>query len=183
VAYLVPQIPGGVYHVTQRGHRRSPLFRADVDRSDFLGLLGSAVLRYEWDVYAWCLMDNHVHVLLRTRHGNLSRGMGFLTALYARRFNERYGIRGTPFQGKYRAFLVEDEEYFGEILRYVVLNPVKAGLVEAPEEWPWSSHRATMGIVPAPRWFQAERVLGRFFGRREEYRLHVANRMPSRRLE
>lgn len=180
MAYRIPQLSGALYHVTQRGHRGTRLFRGDLDREKFLSLLGWAVLAHDWRVFAWCLMDNHVHLLLETRYPNLSRGMGTLTARYARRFNRRYHLRGTPYQGKYRAFVVEDPDHFLEALRYVVLNPVKAGLATSPEAWPWSSHAATMGLVPGPRWFQAERVIARFFGRREEYRLWVENGMPSR---
>jgi REP element-mobilizing transposase RayT len=184
MAFPVPQRAGALYHVTQRGHRGSCLFRKDADRCDFLSLLGCASQRYQWEVFAWCLMDNHVHLFLRTREPTLSRGMRFLTGLYAQRFNQRHGLRGTLYQGRYRAFLVEDEGvedegvedegHFLEVLRYVVLNPVHAGLVAAPEEWPWSSYRATAGLETAPRWLYGRAVLARLGGDVGEYRRFVA---------
>jgi putative transposase len=180
MSFQVMQVPGGLYHVTQRGHRGSRIFRTDVDRHDFLCLLGSAVVRYDWDLFAWCLMDNHCHILLRTNRANLSRGMAFCTGLFAQRFNLRHRLRGTPFQGKYRAFLVEDDDHFLEALRCIVLNPVKAHLVESPEMWRWSSYRITMGLAPSPRWFRAERILAKFSGSRDRYRLWVQGRLPER---
>jgi putative transposase len=174
VAFPIPQRAGALYHVTQRGHRGSRLFLTDADRGDFLDLLGCASLRYRWEVFAWCLMDNHVHLLFRTREPTLSRGMRFLTALYAQRFNLRHGLGGTPYQGRFRAFLVEDEGYFLEVLRYVVLNPVHAGLAATPEAWPWSSYRATAGLGPAPRWLYSRAVLARLGGDVHDYRRFVA---------
>ncbi len=183
MAFPIPQRAGALYHVTQRGHRGSLLFRTDADRSDFLALLGSTTQRYQWEVYAWCLMDNHLHLLLRTREPTLSRGMRFLTALYAQRFNERLRTRGTPYQGRFRAFLVEDEGYFLEVLRYVVLNPVHAGLVATPEAWPWSSYRATAGLGPPPRWLYSRAVLARFGGDVDGYRRFVAEGMREKPME
>lgn len=174
MAYSVPQLPGGLYHATQRGHRGAPLFRVEADRRDFLGLLGREVQRRRWDLYAYCQMGNHVHLFLRTPEADLSSGMARLTGAFATRFNDRHRCRGTPFQGRYHAFVVEDEVYFTNVARYVVLNPVKAGLVDTPGEWRWSSYRATAGLEAAPRWLNVTRVLAQFGGDPAAYREFVS---------
>ena len=171
--FQVPQVAGGLYHLTQRGVRREAIFLDDLDRRDLLLLLGAVALRHRWQCLAWCLMENHFHLCVRTPEPNLARGMQFLCGLYAQRFNRRHGRVGCLFQGRYGGFTVEDEVHALEALRYVVLNPVRAGIVATPEEWPWSSHRVVAGLVPAPRWLAVEEVLAPFDGSVEEYRRFV----------
>ena len=165
--------PGLHYHVTQRGHSGDPIFRDDADRLEFLALLGTAALRFGWEVRAYCLMDNHVHLFLGTSGPTLSAGMRWLTGNYAIRFNRRRHRVGSPYQGRYHAFTVESERHFYEVTRYVVLNPVRARIVSRPEDWPWSSHRAVLGLIPAPKWLAVERSLEDFEGLTDRYREYV----------
>lgn len=165
--------PGLHYHVTQRGHSRSRLFLDDVDREVYLSLLGAAALRHGWEIRAYCLMGNHVHLFLGTPGPNLSEGMRWLAGNYSIRFNRRHLRTGSPYEGRFHAFTVENERHFYEVSRYVVLNPVKAGLVARPEDWPWSSHAAVLGRVPVPRWLSVARCLEAFDGSRDLYREFV----------
>ncbi len=107
-------------------------------------------------------MSNHYHILVETVDGHLSRGMRQLNGLYTQRFNRCYGLVGHLFQGRYKAILVQKDAYLLELSRYVVLNPVRAGMVEQPEEWSWSSYRSTVGLVAAPDWLDTDWLLSRY---------------------
>ena len=123
-------------------------------------------------------MPNHFHLMVETPEPTRSAGMRHLMGSLAQRFNERYDGSGHVFQGRYRAETVEREGHFAEVPRYIVLNPVRAGLCEKPEEWRWSSYRATAGLVPAPDFLTTETVLGTFANdvlrAQALYRRHVA---------
>jgi REP element-mobilizing transposase RayT len=147
---LRPNFPGGLYHVTARGNDRRTIFEDDADRSLFLIVLASVVARYRVSCHAYCLMRNHYHVLLQTPDGNLSTAMRQLNGVYTQRFNRRHERCGHVFQGRYGAQLVDGQAYLHEVCRYIVLNPVRAGLVEHPRQWAWSSYRATAGEAAAP---------------------------------
>jgi REP element-mobilizing transposase RayT len=146
------EFAGALYHVTSRGNERRPIFRSDRDRRTFLTFLGQAAKRFQWSVTAYVLMTNHFHLVIQTSEPNLSRGMQWLNGTYAGWFNHRHQRAGHLFQGRFHAFLVEKEAYFAELLRYVVLNPVRAKMVGRPEEYEWSSYCATAGLVAAPEW-------------------------------
>jgi putative transposase len=159
-----PLIAGGIYHVFNRGVVRLPIFIDTLDRVGFLDGLGDVVERCSWRCLAYCLMGNHFHLLVETPSPDLDRGMQRLESLYARDFNHRYEREGHL------------------IARYVVQNPVRAGLCRAPGDWPWSSHRATLGHVRLPSFLAAERLLG-LFGGQSDYREFVdpaIRRRPSR---
>lgn len=160
------EYPGAVYHVTTRGNARQPIFTDDEDREIFLALLGAVVKRYNWLCHAYCLMGNHYHLLLETLDANLSLGMRQLNGMYTQRFNRRHDRTGHVFQGRFKAVLVEKEAYLLELCRYVVLNPVRAGVAESPADWPWSSYRATAGVEPAPEFLQVDWVRGLLGARR-----------------
>jgi REP element-mobilizing transposase RayT len=149
---------GGVVHVTTRGVRRTPIFVDDADRRMFTTFLAQAVQRYRWSCLAYCLMSNHFHLLFGLSAANLANGMHRLNATYARRFNERYGHTGHVFEARYSSSEIETEEHLLEAVRYVVLNPVRAGVCSDPGDWPWSSFRATAGLEPCPRFLAAARV-------------------------
>ena len=157
---------GAVYHVTSRGNERSTIFRNDRDRAKFLEVLGSVVSGARWILHAYCLMGNHYHLLLETPLGNLSRGMQRLNGRYTQRFNFRYRRSGHLLQGRYKAILVEKEAHLLELCRYVVLNPVRAGMVENVSQWPWSNYRATGGTSTAPAWLEVNWTLSQFSSRR-----------------
>ncbi len=172
------EFSGAVYHVTARGDRREDIFVDDHDRQRFLELLGREVDQQHWSLYAYCLMGNHYHLLLETPEANLSRGMRRLNGVYTQAFNRRHGLSGHVLQGRYKAILVERDAYLVELCRYVVLNPVRAGMVSESSRWPWSSYRGTAGLAPGPDWLAAEAVLALFGGdggvARDRYRDFVA---------
>jgi REP element-mobilizing transposase RayT len=153
---------GALYHVTSRGDRREDIYRDDEDRQQWLSVLSQVCERFNWVVYAWCQMTNHYHVVVETIDGNLSRGMRQLNGVYTQRFNRRHGEVGHLYQGRYKAILVQKESYLLELTRYVVLNPLRAGMGKKPEEWPWSSYPATIGITKAPQWLDTNWLLNQF---------------------
>jgi REP element-mobilizing transposase RayT len=159
------QFPGAVYHVTSRGNARAPIFQNDSDRRLFLHILGAVVERYRWVCHAFCLMTNHYHVLVETPEANLSRGMRQLNGLYTQQLNRVHERVGHILQGRFGAVLVERDAHLLELARYVVLNPVRAGLVDAAEAYPWSSLPATLGIAPTPNWLATGALLARFGSR------------------
>jgi REP element-mobilizing transposase RayT len=164
---------GALYHVTARGDRQEAIFLDDVDRRRFLDLLGKEVNQQRWVCFAYCLMDNHYHLLIETPEPNLVRGMRRLNGVYTQAFNWRRKKPGHVFQGRYKSILVDKENYLMELCRYIVLNPVRAQIVMAPEEWQWSSYGATVGRDKAPKWLAVEKVLSLFSGRRSNYRRFV----------
>lgn len=153
------EYPGALYHVTSRGNERRPIFHDDEDRNAFLRFLGEAATRFGWNVSAWVLMTNHFHLVIQTPNADLSRGMHWINGSYAGWFNRRHERWGHFFGGRFKAFVIEKESYFKEVIRYVVLNPVRAKIVARPEEYVWSSYRATAGLDSTPSWFDAEAAL------------------------
>jgi REP element-mobilizing transposase RayT len=154
----------GIVHVTSRGVRRAPIFVDDHDRRVFMAFLAQATYRRDWMCLAYCLMTNHFHLVLSLRDETLSRGMHRLNSVFARRFNARYGHVGHVFEARFSSVVVESEAHLLGVLRYVVNNPVRAGMCADPADWPWSSFRATAGIDRCPRFLAAQRVRA-LFGR------------------
>jgi len=150
----------------------------DEDRRAFLDILAEVVERYRFLCYAYCLMGNHYHLLIETLEANLSRGMRQLNGVYTQRFNRRHKRSGHLFQGRYKAILVEKDTYLLEVARYIVLNPVRAGLVNRPGRWKWSSYRATAGLEEPPPFLEVGWLLAQFDPRperaRRAYRRFVA---------
>ncbi len=160
------EFPDALYHVTARGDRREDIFYDDQDRQAFLATLEKIISQFNWICYAWCLMDNHYHLLIQTPDGNLSKGMRQLNGVYTQTSNRRHQRVGHLFQGRFKAILVDSDAYLLELARYVVLNPVRAGMVKKPESWAWSSYRASMGLEPAPAWLAEDGLLAMFAKRR-----------------
>lgn len=156
------EFAGALYHVTSRGNGQEEIFCGDDDRHTFLDVVGQVCERFNWTVHAYCLMDNHYHLLVETPDANLSKGMRQLNGSYTQRFNRCHGRAGHVFQGRYKAILVQKEAYLLELARYVVLNPVRAGMVRRAEDWPWSSYRATAGQAEGFPWLQTEWLLSAF---------------------
>ena len=142
-----------------------------------MDVLGEVVQRYHWICYAFCLMTNHYHLLIETVEGNLSQGMRHLNGVYTQASNRRHNRSGHLFQGRFKGILVDKDAYLLELSRYIVLNPVRAGMVEMPSQWPWSSYRAMMGDAPAPKWLAIDGLLSQFgadpSGAREHYQRFV----------
>ncbi len=156
------EFSGAIYHITSRGISGQDIFLESHDFEDFLARLDEAAKRYEWLVYAYCLMPNHYHLLLETKHPNLSKGMRHLNGAYCQAFNRRHVRVGHLLQGRYHSILVERESYLLEVSRYIVLNPVRAGLVRSPENWKWSSFEATAGGSASLEALATETILGCF---------------------
>ncbi|MGX2038897.1 REP-associated tyrosine transposase [Methylocaldum sp. MU1018] len=161
------ELSGGLYHVTSRGDRREDIYFSDADREAWLGLLGRVCARFNWVCHAYCLMSNHYHLVIETPEGNLAQGMRQLNGVYTQMVNRTHGRVGHVFQGRYKAILVEKDSYLLELARYVVLNPVRAGMVGDVGDWPWSSYAAVVGLAPAPAWLQTHWLLGRFGRKRD----------------
>jgi REP element-mobilizing transposase RayT len=168
---------GAVYHVTSRGNEKKPVFKDDADRLNFLNTLQHVNKRYNWICHAYCLMTNHYHLLIETPDGNLSIGMRQLNGVYTQLFNRRHGRTGHLFQGRYKAILIQKDSHLLEVCRYVVLNPVRAKMVETPEAYAWSSYPATADKAKPHPSLTTAWVLSQFSGKRgkaeQEYRKYV----------
>jgi putative transposase len=148
---LRPQIANGYYHLTARGARQQRLFFDELDYGRLLAFLAKTVKRFEWRCFAYALLPNHYHLFVQTPKPNLSAGMEVLNHHYAVRFNVRYGFAGHAFDRRFNSVVVVREQHFLELGRYIVLNPVRAGLCGLPGEWVWSSYLANVGAIEAPR--------------------------------
>ena len=165
--YLRIEYAGALYHVTSRGNERKPIYREEADFYLFLDVLAEVCDRFNWVIHAWCLMTNHYHLVVETPDGNLSAGMRQLNGVYTLRFNRCYGRVGHLFQGRYKAILVDKSSYLLELSRYVVLNPVRAQMVDSPGDWVWSSYRYTLGEIESPNWLATDAMLLQFSSNRE----------------
>ena len=155
-------VPGGIYHVFSRGSNRQALFRFDSDRVDFLTCLGRVVRVHELSCLTYCLMPNHYHLIVQVDGRDLSRAMKALNGRYALRFNRRYGRDAHLFRNRFGAVLQESDEQLLWTLRYAVQNPVQSGLCTAPDEWPWSSYSAALGLQRPPPFLDVDRLLSLF---------------------
>lgn len=156
---------GALYQVTARGDRREAIYEDDADRAQFLGLLEQVVGQFNWRCPAYCLMSNHYHLVIATPDGNLPKGMRQLKGVFTQWSNRPASAHGAPVPGRYKAILVDADSYLLELTRYVVLNPVRAGMVASPAAWQWSSYHATTGEADAPKptacWHSSGRVAQR----------------------
>jgi REP element-mobilizing transposase RayT len=163
--------------------RRLPLFLDRRDALAYLGLLDEVTRDVaRWSVLAYCLMPNHVHLVVDADVPELSLAMHRVNGLYAQRFNRIRGFTGHLFQGRFHSKPVREEAALPGALRYVVMNPVRAGLCARPENWRWSSYRAVAGLEWAPRFLDVEYALSPFAGRpaaaRAAFRRFVDQELP-----
>jgi len=128
----------------------------------FLDVLAEVVERFNWICHAYCLMTNHYHLVAETVEGNLSKGMRQLNGVFTQASNRRHRRVGHLFQGRFKGILVDRDTYLQELSRYVVLNPIRAGMIESPEQWPWSSYRAMIGEAQTPKWLTVDGSLSLF---------------------
>lgn len=153
--------PGALYHVMLRGNGGQDIFFEDADRYRFYLLLQEGTARYGHRIHAFCLMSNHVHLAIQVADVSLSRIMQNIGFRYTRWINWRRGGSGHLFQGRFKAVLVDADSYLLELTRYIHLNPVRAGIVQSPENYPWSGHRAYLGHDAIP-WLTTDWVLSQF---------------------
>lgn len=148
------ELPGVPLHVTQRGVNRCAIFRDDRDRRWYRQLLRQACSEHHVSTHAYVLMGNHVHLLLSAdKSGAISRAMRHVGQSYAQGFNRRYGRTGALWQGRFKSSMVEDERYLLTVMRYIELNPVRAGMVVLAEDYRWSSVHMHLGHSAEP-WLQ-----------------------------
>jgi len=156
------EYPGAVYHITSRGNEKKLIFKDERDREIFLDTLSQVDKRYNWLCHAYCLMNNHYHLIIETPDGNLSAGMRHLNGVYTQAFNRQHNRVGHLFQGRYKGILIQKDSHLLEVCRYVVLNPVRAKAVKKPEQWRWSSYQATAGIEKPHPCLSTEWILSQF---------------------
>jgi putative transposase len=153
---------GAIQHVIARGIASVRIVADDDDRSTFVNGLSRAADRYGWLVHAYCLMDTHVHLVVETPEPTLSIGMRRWIGGYAYEFNRRHGRYGHLFAGPFHASLIDTEAYAIQASAYIVLNPIRAGVVNDPADWPWSSYRASAGLIRAPAFLETRLIPGMF---------------------
>jgi REP element-mobilizing transposase RayT len=163
---------GAFYHVICRGERGDAIFRCDGDKEKFLIKLSETVEKYGLIVHAYVLLDNHYHLLLETPRGNLSDSMHYLNASYGNWYRFKYRIVGSVFQGRYKAILVEKDEYLKVLSAYIHLNPVRAGIVASPKLYPYSSYAYYGASRKSPHYLRTDDLL-EMFGSRKAYREYV----------
>jgi REP-associated tyrosine transposase len=159
--------PSFPYHTVAKGNDGAPIVFDWIDVEYLVAELGRVATKYEWEVWSWCLMTNHFHVVVRSPEGALSLGMQELNGNHSRRTNHRHGRSGHLFQNRFFSCAVDSDAYAVSSNVYVVWNPVKAGLCKTPADWPACSYRATVGLEPAPPWLAVDAVLA-LFGRDKE---------------
>ena len=156
------EFAGALYHVTSRGDRQENIYESDTGRENFLLVLEEVCKQYNWSVHSYCLMSNHYHLLVETPDGNLSKGMRQLNGVFTQKYNRNNNKVGHVFQGRFKGILVDGDAYLMELVRYIVLNPVRAQMVRSARDWKWSSFRATIGVVLCPEWLDREWLLSSF---------------------
>jgi len=156
------QFAGAVYHITTRANLGRTAFCNEDERRQFLTFLEIVVARRRWSCRAFCLLSTHYHLLIATPDADIAAGMQYLNGRYAQWINWYRGERGHLFDGRYYSGLLEYEGHALELHRYIALNPVRAGLVLNPEDWPWSSFRALVGRAPAPELLDVDAALADF---------------------
>ena len=152
------EVPGGIFHVYARGSRQHAIYRTRADRLTYLWFLERTVERYRWCCLAYCLMGNHVHLLVETPDPNLGKGMQSLHGRYAQRMNQRHGTRGALFESRYGCVVMENDAQLWMAIRYIALNPVEAGLCRHADDYEWSSYGRVVDRVP-PACLDAQRLL------------------------
>ena len=156
------QFKGATYHVFSKGNRGDIIFQDNHDKDTFLRWLGKGAVRYKVDVYAYCIMESHYHLLIQTQESNLSEFMHFLLSSYAS-YIAKKGWEGHVFAGRYNALLIEEDAYLLAVSRYIHLNPVAAGMVNMPEDYFWSSYCSYLNCGEKPAWLKKEWIT-EYFG-------------------
>lgn len=169
-------IPSAFYHVMLRGNAGDDIFFSNEERRHFCSLLQDGVTRFSYRIHAFCLMDNHVHLVIQVGNTSLSTIMQNLTSRYTRWFNSRHKRIGHLFQGRFKAIMVDEESYLLELVRYVHLNPVRAGMVNQLDEHHWNSNMAYAGDMTCS-WLYTDEVLSMFSSNHDTARANFAQFM------
>ena len=156
------EFPGALYHVTSRGNGRKNIYLEESDFELFLDVLNSVCTQFNWVIHAYCLMNNHYHLLIETSDANLSKGMRQLNGVFTQSINRKHHRVGHLFQGRYKSILVDKDAYLLELCRYIVLNPVRAKMVDTPDDWLWSSWHCMVGKQASPSWLATDVLLNNF---------------------
>jgi putative transposase len=169
---------GGIYHILSRGNQKQIIFKNNKDREQFIDILGIASIRFSIEIYAFVLMGNHYHILLKTKKANLSKAMQWIGSTYTRKFNIRHQQIGHLFQGRFKSILVENETYLLRLSYYIHRNPLRAGLVKRLADYQWSSYNAyAYKKSTFPNWLNIKFILSRFTSKDQHrsYRLKAQN--------
>ena len=150
------------YHVMNRAAARRRIFDSNEERAEFVEILAEVSDEFQVEIHAYCLMDNHFHLLFRTPHGNLNLAMQKLTSLYSRRYNRRRKIDGPLFKGRYKAILIAEESYLVQVSPYIHRNPIEAGMTKTAREYPWSSFKSYAGDVEKPSWLSIFPIIKKY---------------------
>ena len=159
---------GALYHILSRGNEQGDIFYDNTDRMLFLEMIGKMSERFAVDICAYVLMDNHYHLLLKTRRANLSKAMQWFGTTYTQRFNNRHKRSGHLFQGRFKSIIIENDAYLMRLSCYIHRNPIRAGIVKRLADYRWSSYLAYGYGKPAPQWLSTKLILSQF--RREKVR-------------
>ena len=162
------EFPGAFYHIVNRGNAQGKIFLNDRDREKFLEYLGDGADRFSLKVHAYCLMENHYHLILETPEANISRALQWLNVSYAVYFNKKRNRTGHLFQGRFKALIINADEYLQILSRYIHLNPLRAKTVKQPGDYRWSSYNAFIGNVEIPEWLETTYVLSTFHKTRRQ---------------
>ena len=156
------EFEGACYHILSRGNEQRNIFRDNNDRRLFLDILGKTSERFEVEVYAYVLMDNHYHLLLKTNKPNISQSMQWLGTTYTRRYNIKHKRIGHLFQGRFKSFLIENDQYLLRLSCYIHRNPLRAKIVNRLVDYPWSSYPMYAYGKKSPEWLRTAPILSRF---------------------
>lgn len=158
------QYEGAWYHVMNRGINRQLIFKCNAHRDMFLSLLSEMTAQYQVEIHAYCLMNNHYHLLIRTPLANLSRCMQYLDGVYTQRYNRSTKRDGALFRGRYKAIIIEADSYLLQVSRYIHLNPVEAKICQHPHDYAWSSYRSYVSTRQSISWLETSMVLEQIGG-------------------
>lgn len=173
------EYPGAFYHVINRGNNQEKIFKNDRDKEKFLEYLKKTAERFSIVIHTYCLMSNHFHLLVETPEPNLSVAIQWINVSYATYFNRKHGRHGHLFQGRFKAILIDADEYLKHLSRYIHLNPVRAKMVSNPAEYTWSSYLAFIGKQKAPQFLETDWLLSNFSKRKKEARRNYKNFVES----
>ncbi len=165
------EFEGALYHVLSRGNEQKDIFWESEDRESFLNCLGEMSTRFQTDIFAYVLMDNHYHILLRTNRANLSKAMQWLGATYTRRFNNKYLRSGHLFQGRFKNIIVQNDAYLMQLSCYIHRNPLRAGMVKRLADYTWSSYPAYAYGKAHPKWLNLGVILSQL-STKDRHRLY-----------